>query len=300
LRDAALTFVASSENRKFITCDNHTGTFWRDETKDGLLGYKDLACYELKANFDDNPAMYASQIPAYNGTYCLTGTIWKKATPTRYPSADVAEQYLANDANVLYSAESEIHWSYGIMAWLHKNDKGEEVFVGLQLIPTGRSKDGYYEHETINHEFSSVWIPDVDDGNSYYGAYFGSVNSDNFVDDAISRYQRDYVEISGIKYIHPISSPYSRASYVFEKNTVPAWSLSPCYQLDSAQNTVYTNTENPSAGAEYTVYDLASDYFWSAGNVTGTGEGTYSITGANGTTYYNSGYVGTATDEEFE
>ena len=323
LRDAALTTVASSENRKFITCNNHTGIFWRDSSKDIILSYTGKTVYGLAVlgtPITQQTGMFVENISDYGQTD--SGRVFSGAYTGSEVTESIVKQYIAEKLQIAENTPLKTPADYGVRYMLgYDNPQGYAVKTGnsVQLrdlppdVDMGEGMNTYttiYEWRTYDNS-ATFWLSDTASGRRI-GAYpsvpYWSYDSDNgyvIKPDAtveVSSWLHGYCfELDGILYFALTSYNQGTEGLVFSADCKEAWSLSPCYQLDSAQNTVYTNTENPSVGNEYTVYDLASDYFWSAGNVTGTGEGTYSITGANGTTYYNSGYVGEATeDEEFE
>lgn len=181
------------------------------------------------------------------------------------------------------------------------------------IVPEGSRHSGkWFEYVTTpidGYPQITVWLQYEYIGSGFPTNNWAFINTTpnsdgtGWVDDAIIGGETAWLEHNGWRYV------YDYYGLLFDLLSYHAWTLSPCHQtgVSDEQITVYTDPqtlpEDVTTGDEETgtyptdVYirynqDYEGDgvidevYWWPEGQVTATGEGTYSITGNNGGTYY--------------
>lgn len=321
---SAFTTIATADSRKWVSTAYPEWAggkrFWRDEEKDVEAGFTSHPLVSATITYD-GPS-YAPEgtcaFAEYGTDAGETGRVFSRAYSNSYAPADVAKQYLIDDTPVL---SANATWKRYQPEWQESDGAGWNCLAYLMESPrlyiqrTGRSKvvNGVTWHELASQKWQgrqrTAWVRMPINPLGYDGAYIDTEPNEageGYIDDSVSSTGCEwYFEAAGYRYFLNIYSQY----FLFSPTYYYAWTLSPCHQtgVSTDQITVYTDpntlpedvtTGDGEAGTYPTdIYipynqDYEGDgvidetYWMPEGQVTATGEGTYSITGNNGETYY--------------
>lgn len=289
--EAALSVIASTESRDYITADGSSIRYWRDEESDHINDYTTVTLYPAMRMFSisefTEPCIFCEKASS-NGT---TGKVYDNAFPTNQTvTDDVVREYQLKNQEVI---ANDLQWisddgtdfpdhrflhrliTDGIKVPLERTGRKKELQIG--------SKSDWWEYRTIP-EYSGtahiVWL---------YGECFIINREGGFLDvepnedrdgyysdDLVDSHSTSWVEFNGKRWYN---DEY-RYAWLFDANSYPAWTASPCAEAE----TIYTEAESPAIGDDYG--SVVDGTFTASGTISATGNAVYSITGENGITYY--------------